>query len=91
MIILELNQTKKINNFEINFSKLFKSKKVNTNQNISIHKKISLLKSKSHATKLHIKLVEINKFVNANFAQKFLNGFLEYRGLTFNEYLNSQN
>lgn len=101
MTTLELNQLEDFNDLELDFNDLFKelkirkkstnSKTLKENSIATFRKRISLLKSKNHATKLYRKLVEINKFVNAKYAQKFLDGFLEYRGLTFTEYLNLQN
>lgn len=101
MTTLELDQLKDFNDFEIDFNdllmipkiknKLIKSKSLKEKSITHIREKISLLKSKNHATKLYLKLVEINKLVNAKYAQKFLDGFLEYRGLTFTEYLDLQN
>lgn len=86
---LELNQIKTLNDFEINLSRIFENLEINKPKNkpISFNQKLVLLKNKKHANTLYKKLREINNFVSPMYAKKYLTGFLEYRGITFNEYL----
>lgn len=52
---------------------------------------LTLLKSRNHSFALYKKLIAIYDNVNLEFANKYLNGFLEFNQVTFDEYLNLSN